>query len=65
MFARVLFPTDLSAYADSVLACLPELKSAGLREVVLLSVIRPSGVPMPETVNRESLEYGRWSLGEN
>jgi len=49
----------------SVLACLPELKSAGLREVVLLSVIRPSGVPMPETVNRESLEYGRWSLGEN
>ena len=64
MFARVLFPTDLSAYADSVLACLPELKSAGLREVVLLSVIRPSDVPMPETVNRESLEYWRWSLEE-
>jgi nucleotide-binding universal stress UspA family protein len=64
MFTRVLFPTDLSAYSDSVLGCLPDLKSAGLREVVLLSVIRPSDVPMPETVNRESLEYWRWSLGE-
>lgn len=64
MFARILFPTDFSAYADSVLACLPDLKSAGLREVVLLSVIRSSDVPMPETVNRESLEYWRWSLEE-
>ena len=64
MFARVLFPTDFSAYADSVLACLPDLKSAGLREVILLSVIRSSDVPMPETVNLESLEYWRWSLGE-
>ena len=64
MFARILFPTDFSAYADSVLACLPELKSSGLREIILLSVIRPSDVPMPETVNRESLEYWRWSLEE-
>jgi len=64
MFARVLFPTDFSAYADSVLACLPDLKSVGLHEVVLLSVIRPSDVPMPETINRESLEYWRWSLEE-
>lgn len=64
MFARVLFPTDFSAYADSVLACLPDLKPAGLREVVLLSVIRNSDVPMPETVNRESLGYWRWSLDE-
>ncbi len=64
MFARALFPTDLSAYADSVLACLPELKSVGLREVVLLSVIRPSDVPLPETINRESLDYWRWSLSE-
>jgi len=40
MFARVLFATDLSAHADSVLACLTNLKSAGLREVILLSVIR-------------------------
>ena len=61
MFARILFPTDFSSYADSVLACLPD---AGLREVILLSVIRPSDVPMPETVNHESLEYWRWSLDE-
>lgn len=40
------------------------MKSAGLREVILLSVIRSSDVPLPETVNRESLEYWRWSLGE-
>ncbi|MEZ0397395.1 MAG: universal stress protein [Anaerolineales bacterium] len=64
MFARVLFPTDLSAYADCVLACLPDLKSAGLREVVLLSVIRPSDVPLPETLNRDSLEYWRWMIDE-
>jgi nucleotide-binding universal stress UspA family protein len=64
MFTRALFPTDFSAYADSVLACLPDLKPAGLCEVILFSVIRPSDVPMPETVNQESLEYWRWSLGE-
>jgi nucleotide-binding universal stress UspA family protein len=64
MFARVLFPTDFSSYADSVLACLPDLMSAGLREVILLSVNRPSDVPMPGTVNRDSLEYWRWSLEE-
>jgi nucleotide-binding universal stress UspA family protein len=64
MFARVLFPTDFSAYADAVLACLPDLKSVGVHEVVLLSVIRGIDVPMPEIVNRESLEYWRWSLGE-
>lgn len=64
MFARILFPTDFSAYADSVLACLLDLKPVGLREAILLSVIRSSDVPMPEMVNRESLEYWRWSLGE-
>ena len=64
MFGRVLFPTDFSSYADSVLACLPDLIPAGLREVILLSVIRNSDVPMPETVNRESLEYWRWNLDE-
>jgi nucleotide-binding universal stress UspA family protein len=64
MFTRVLFPTDLSAYADAVLACLPDLKAIGLCEVVLLSVIRPSDVPLPETFNRESMEYWKWSLLE-
>lgn len=64
MFARALFPTDFSAYADAVLACLPDLKEIGLQEVVLLSVIRPSDVPLPETLNRQSLEYWKWSLEE-
>lgn len=64
MFARALFPTDFSAYADAVLACLPDLKGIGLQEVVLLSVIRPSDVPLPETINRESLAYWQWYLGE-
>jgi nucleotide-binding universal stress UspA family protein len=64
MFTRILFPTDFSAYANAVFACLPELKAAGVGEVVLLSVIRPSDVPMPETVNRESLEYWKFSLEE-
>lgn len=64
MFTHILFPTDFSAYSDAVLACLPDLKTAGLREVVLLSVIRSSDVPMPETVNQEGLESWRWSLAE-
>ena len=64
MFTRILFPTDFSAYANAVFACLPDLKVAGLGEVVLLSVIRPSDVPMPETINRESLEIWRFSLDE-
>lgn len=64
MFARALFPTDFSAYADAVLACLPGLRGIGLQEVVLLSVIRPSDVPLPETINRESLAYWQWYLGE-
>lgn len=64
MFTRILFPTDFSAYANAVFACLPDLKAAGMGEVVLLSVIRPSDVPMPETVNRESLAYWQFSLEE-
>lgn len=64
MFSRVLFPTDFSAYANAVLACLPDLRAAGMGIVVLLSVIRPSDVPMPETVNREALEVWRFSLEE-
>ncbi len=64
MFARALFPTDFSAYADAVLACLPDLKGIGLQEVVLLSVIRPSDVPLPDTLNRQSLEYWQWCLEE-
>ena len=65
MFDRALFPTDFSDYANSVLACLPDLKPAGLRDVVLLHVIRSSDVPMPEAVNRESLERVRWGAEEH
>ena len=64
MFARVLFPTDFSAYANATLACLPELKSAGMGVVTLLYVIRATDVPLPETVNRESLKRVRWSAEE-
>ncbi len=64
MFSRILFPTDFSAYANAVFACLPDLKRAGIGTVVLLSVIRPSDVPLPETLNRKSIEYWRFSLEE-
>lgn len=65
MFSRALFPTDFSDYASAVLACLPDLKAAGLRDVVLLHVIRGADVPMPETVNRDSLERARWGAEEH
>lgn len=64
MFGRVLFPTDFSAYANAVFACLPELNAAGMRDVVLLYAIRENEVPLPETVNRASLERVRWSAEE-
>ena len=64
MFPKILFPTDFSAYANAVLACLPDLKAAGVGIVVLLSVIRSSDVPMPETLNREALELWRFRLEE-
>lgn len=64
MFGRILFPTDFSAYANAVFACLPDLKTAGLGTVVLLSVIRPTDVPLPETINRAALEAWRFSLEE-
>lgn len=64
MFTKILFPTDFSAYSNAVLACLPDLKAAGVGVVVLLSVIRSSDVPMPETVNREGLAAWRFSLEE-
>lgn len=64
MFGRILFPTDFSAYSNAVFACLPELTTAGTREVVLLHVIRGSDVPLPETVNKDSLQRVRWSAEE-
>ena len=65
MFARVLFPTDFSAYANAVLECLPDLKPAGLRQVVLLNVIRESDVPLADTpVNAETLARIKWGVEE-
>ena len=64
MFGKALFPTDFSAYANSVFACLPDLKVAGVGVVVLVSVIRGSDVPMPETINQEALARVKWSVQE-
>jgi nucleotide-binding universal stress UspA family protein len=60
----VLFPTDFSGYADAVLQCLPDLKPAGLFEVVLTNIIRSSDVPMADTINLDSMEQIRWSVQE-
>ena len=64
MFERILFPTDFSVYANAVTACLPSLQTAGVKEVILLHVIRASDVPLPETYNLESYKYIRWSVEE-
>jgi len=64
MFERILFPTDFSVYANAVTACLPSLQTAGVKEVILLHVIRTSDVPLPETYNLESYKYIRWSVEE-
>lgn len=41
MFHKILCPTDLSEYANAMLACLPELKAIGLHHVILLHVVNP------------------------
>ncbi len=64
MFERILFPTDFSVYANAVTACLPSLQTAGVKEVILLHVIRANDVPLPETYNLESYKYIRWSVEE-
>lgn len=64
MFAKALFPTDFSAYANTVFTCLPSLKSAGVRIVVLVSVIKDSDVPLAETMNREDFQRVAWSVQE-
>lgn len=60
MFRRVLFPTDFSAYATAVMDCLPELKAAGMGEVLLLGIIRPGEVPLGQSIDRDILERVRW-----
>lgn len=64
MFERILFPTDFSVYANAVTACLPALRAAGVKEVILLHVIRASDVPLPGTYNLESYRAIHWSAEE-
>lgn len=64
MFERILFPTDFSVYANAVTACLPSLQANGVREVVLLHVIRARDIPLPDTYNLESYKFTRWSAEE-
>jgi len=65
MFNRVLFPTDFSVYATAVLACLPELKPAGMREVILLGIIRPDAYSLGPAFESETIEKIQWSAEEN
>lgn len=60
----MLFPTDFSAYATAVMACLPDWKAAGMQEVLLLGVIRPSEVPLGSSLDRDVLEEMRWGAQE-
>ncbi len=64
MFEKILFPTDFSVYANAVATCVPSMQTAGVKEVVLLHVIRASDVPLPETYNLESYKFIRWSAEE-
>lgn len=56
MFRKVLFPTDLSVYANAVLGCVVDLKAAGIREVVLLHVVHQDEVISGSTVDLNRLE---------
>lgn len=64
MFARVLFPTDFSVYANSVFACLPELKAVGMGEVVLLGVVHGNDVPLGRAFQAETIDQLHWSAEE-
>lgn len=56
MFRKILFPTDLSTYANAVLGCVVDLKGAGMREVVLLYVVHQDEVISGSTVDLDRLE---------
>lgn len=60
LLAKVLFPTDFSLYAEAVLAGLPGLRAAGLREVVLIHVVRGRYVPTPEVLEPETSDLVHW-----
>lgn len=56
MFRKVLFPTDLSRYADAVLGCVVDLKAAGMREVILLHVVHQDEAIRGSTVDLDRLQ---------
>ena len=51
VFGRILFPTGFSAYANAVFASLPDLKSVGLQQVVLLHAIRGIEARLSDAIN--------------
>ena len=51
MSSRILFPTDSSAYSNAVFASLPDLKSVGLQQVVLLHAIRGIEARLSDAIN--------------
>lgn len=64
MFERILFPTDFSVYANAVTACLPSFLSAGVKEVILLHVLRSKDDSSAKKNHRESDQYTRWNAEE-
>lgn len=36
MFERILFPNDFAVFANAVTACLPSLRTVGVKEVTLV-----------------------------
>ena len=58
VFGRVLFPTNFSAYANAVFACLPELQPAGLREVSMQALTAYGYAPIVERVQQAAGKDG-------
>jgi nucleotide-binding universal stress UspA family protein len=65
MFQRVLFPTDFSAYAKAVFACLPELKAVGMHEVILLGIVRPDAYSLGPAFQAETLDSIQFGVEED
>jgi len=42
MFKKILFPVDFSLHSNTLLNCIPNLKKAGMEEIILVHVIDPT-----------------------
>lgn len=42
MFKKILFPIDFSLYSNTLMECIPHLKTMGMEEAILLHVIDPT-----------------------